>query len=113
MATVKLGKDTRCANCGRFLCKGEEVFVKGGVGKSVGLGAVNLMLNSGSTLGDFYCCKNCLNEATGGNPTVGKTAAKKAGKGILKLYGGMLKGMGDVLTNMVNSNSSDTSEEEQ
>ena len=77
MAKTKLGINTRCANCGRALWKGESVYVKGGVGKIIGLGALNTMTSGGSSLGKFYCSQGCLN-AAGGSGT-GESGSSSSG----------------------------------
>lgn len=67
MATTKLGKDKNCAQCGRWLQKGQKVYVKGGVGKTIFLGTLNLLAGAdgGSRFGKFYCSEGCLKEALG------------------------------------------------
>lgn len=64
MATTKLGKDKNCAQCGAWLRKDQKVYVKGGVGKTIFLGIINLLTpNGGSTFGKFYCSEGCLKAA--------------------------------------------------
>ena len=79
MATTELGRNTRCANCGRSLYKGERVWVKGGFGKTLALGLYQATTAGQSHLGKFYCSQGCLNEMT-----AGPSGGGASGNGIVR-----------------------------
>ena len=81
MATTELGRNTRCANCGRSLYKGERVWVKGGFGKTLALGLYQATTAGQSHLGKFYCSQGCLDEMTGSTSGNSGGGAARGGNG--------------------------------
>ena len=85
MATTELGRNTRCANCGRSLYKGERVWVKGGFGKTLALGLYQATTAGQSHLGKFYCSQGCLDEMTGSTSGNSGGGAARGGAGSGKI----------------------------
>ena len=79
MATTELGRNTRCANCGRSLYKGERVWVKRGFGKTLALGLYQATTAGQSHLGKFYCSQGCLDEMTGSTSGNSGSGAARGG----------------------------------